>query len=219
MRQYLSRLIVTLAIFLAPAGSLNARAQTQTPPPIDPVIHDPAPAAPQPPAAHLPGLPPLLAPAAPPLDEAQADAAQHATLGRPGLYYSYRKTLGTTGQPYVVDTRHLNTPTGLFIDAADNVYVVENEGSRLLRFNPGGQVTLNLGRAGMHYAARDNFAWPQDVAVDGDGHIWVVEEGRVAQFDADGSFLQALPASIAPCLPDDGHFCRPGGIAFEGSQV
>ena len=56
---------------------------------------------------------------------AQAQDSALAGLGQPGLSFRYVKTFGVTGEPYLPDGTHLNQPMGIFIDAADNLYVAE----------------------------------------------------------------------------------------------
>jgi len=50
-------------------------------------------------------------------------------LGQPGLSFRYVQTFGVTEQAYIADVQHLNSPAGLFMDAANNLYVVEDQGN------------------------------------------------------------------------------------------
>lgn len=192
----LFRPLILLAILAALVGRPLALAQGSTPPPHDPLEHDSAPAQPASPAG-------------------QPDAPDAPALGHPGLSFAYQRTFGTTGVPYFVDLEHLNTPAGLFVDGAGSVYVIENEGSRLLRFAADGANSLHVGQAGVHIVGEDTFAWPEDTALDLDGNLWVVDENRAVQLDPSGGYLQAIPADGVGCRLDNDHFCHPGGIAFD----
>jgi DNA-binding beta-propeller fold protein YncE len=76
------------------------------------------------------------------------------------------------------------TPVGVGIDAAGNVYVADFGNSRIVKFNPAGQVTRT---------------WPTlpdgptGVAIDSEGHVFVaihrVHEHYVQKFDSDGTVL------------------------------
>src|SRR3990172_2870068 len=46
-------------------------------------------------------------------------------LGQAGLSFRYVETFGVTGEAYPADTDHLNGPEGLFVDAANNLFVAE----------------------------------------------------------------------------------------------
>jgi len=71
------------------------------------------------------------------------------SLGQPGTSYRYVQTFGVTEVGYLTDAYHLNAPTGLFIDGSNNLYVVEEHGYRLLRYNSSGTNTLSIGIAGL----------------------------------------------------------------------
>jgi hypothetical protein len=115
-------------------------------------------------------------------------------LGEPGLSFRYVETFGVTEQAYIADVQHINRPSGLFIDGSDNLYVVEEWGSRMLKYRVSdGANLLDIGTAGLQNRAEYSFDHPQDVATDGSGRIWVVDGHRVVQYDTSGNFLQELP--------------------------
>jgi len=60
-----------------------------------------------------------------------------------------------------------NQPAGLTVDAAGNVYVADNQNSAIRKITPLGVVTT-VG----------NFQWPNDVAVDGYGNLFVAYAGN-----------------------------------------
>jgi DNA-binding beta-propeller fold protein YncE len=143
------------------------------------------------------------------------------TLGKPGTSFRYVQTFGVTEQAYPADTQHLNAPAGLFVDGGNNLYVVEELGHRMLKFDSSGNsVPPLLGTAGSHYIDNYVFDAPRGVAVDGSGNIWVVDNHRLTEFDSSGNYLRVFPTwDNQPwnCGIDNGHFCTPSGIAFDAS--
>jgi NHL repeat-containing protein len=139
------------------------------------------------------------------------------TLGQPGLSFRYAQTFGTTGEPYLADTTHLNRPIGLFMDGSNNLYVTEDLGDRVLKYDSGGNNLLALGQAAVGcYAENYIFCLPQDTALDGSGDFWVADGNRVVEYDLSGVFIQQFPATDPWMSGDDNaHFNRVNGIAFD----
>jgi len=142
------------------------------------------------------------------------------TLGQPGLSFRYVQTFGVTEMPYLVDTQHLNRPLGLFMDGSNNLFVTEEQGNRVLKYNAAGSNLLALGKAGMCYTDDYVFCTPQDIAVDLSGNLWVADGHRVIQYNASGTFLQQLPTTD-PWISgdDDTHFEQVHGIAFDSTGL
>jgi len=186
---------------------------------------------PQPPAppypTREPGLPPgaqpwepefgkpFIRPGAPSMGIQSAGAAS-IPLGQPGLSFRYVQTFGITREPYLADGNHLNSPNGLFIDGSNNLYVVEEKGHRLLKYNAFGANTLIIGHAGSPWHHDNYLSWPKDVAVDNAGNIWVLFNPTVKKFDAAGNPLLTIP-EINPWQSgnDNYHFNDPRGLAFD----
>jgi hypothetical protein len=140
-------------------------------------------------------------------------------VGASGFSFSYSKTIGTTGEPYLVDVSndaYLNGPRGIFVDAGGNLYVAENKGSRVQKFDSTGSLVLSLGHAGQAWHHDDFLSQPQDVAVRaGDGHIWALSSPMLKEFDASGTLLQTFPETNPwESGSDNGHFNDPKGVAF-----
>jgi hypothetical protein len=186
---------------------------------------------PQPPAppypTQEPGLPPgaqpwepefgkpFIRPGAPSMGIQSAGAAS-IPLGQPGLSFRYVQTFGITGEPYLADGNHLNSPNGLFIDGGNNLYVVEEKGHRLLKYNTFGANTLIIGHAGSPWHHDDYLSWPKDVAADSAGNIWVLFSPTVKKFDAAGNPLLTIPETNPwESGNDNYHFNDPRGIAFD----
>lgn len=148
-----------------------------------------------------------------------AQDIEAAGAGGPVLAFRYANTFGVTEEAYPADTDHLNRPNSLFMDATDNLYVVEEYGARILKYRTSdGVKLLSIGTAGLQNRGEDTFDHPRDVALDNSGNIWIVDNHRAAQYDASGNFLQELP----PDDPwnsgsDNTHFDEPRGVAFDSA--
>jgi len=163
---------------------------------------------------------PALSPSAPlGVNSVEGVRAPAVPLGQPGLSFRYVRTLGVTEEPYPTDTQHLNTPYGLFIDDSDNLYVVEEYGYRMLKFNVAGANQLIVGHAGLPWHHDDYLSYPKDVTVkSSDGHIWVVMDHCIKEFDTDGTPVQRFPdADPWNTGADNERFNAPRGIAFDST--
>jgi DNA-binding beta-propeller fold protein YncE len=140
------------------------------------------------------------------------------TLGQPGTSFRYVQTLGVTEEPYPADAQHLNYPNGIFVDDSDNLYVAEEYGQRVLKFDAAGVNQLIVGHVGLPFHHDDYLSEPKDVAVDGNGHFWVAMSNAVKEFEADGTVVQWLPdADPWSSGSDNEHFNNPTGLAFDSA--
>ncbi|NUM45902.1 MAG: SMP-30/gluconolactonase/LRE family protein [Anaerolineales bacterium] len=141
-------------------------------------------------------------------------------VGEPGLSFRYVETFGVTEEPYLIDTAHLNGPRGLFMDSNDHLFVTEEQGNRVLKYNLAGENLMALGQAGMCYTEDYVFCSPQDIGVDQGGKLWVADGNRVVQYSSEGVLLQQFPESD-PWVSgsDNGHFNQVRGIAFDGNDL
>ncbi|MFV2044797.1 MAG: NHL repeat-containing protein [Anaerolineales bacterium] len=139
-------------------------------------------------------------------------------LGQPGTSFRYVETFGVAEEAYPSDTDHLNAPGGIFIDESDNLYVAENRGYRVLKYDSDGDNVIALGKAGLCYTAEDVFCAPSDVTLDGGGYIWVADGNRVIEYSSGGTFMQQMPEENAWQSGDDNtHFDNVTGIAFDSA--
>jgi len=202
---------------LMPSGTQPAAAQRTTYPPPRPPHHPPPP---PPPASTTRtvgrdsdgSIPPS---AFPQTGTNASRSRPRSGLGQPGLSFRYVQTFGVTGEPYPQDANHLNYPTGLFVDNNNNVYVVEDCGNRMLRYDSAGANTLAVKTAGV--CGFWGYCGLVDVATDGSGNTWVADYGhsRIIQYDSSGTLLQTFPTDGAQGT-DNTHFRNVGGIAFDG---
>ncbi len=147
--------------------------------------------------------------------QSTAGPATPAGLGQSGLSYRPTATFGQTETPYQIDTQHLNRPIGLFVDSFDFVYVVEESGFRALKFDALGQSQLSIGKPGQPWYHADFLAYPQDVAVDADGAIWVVFQHGIKQLSRFGQLIQTLPSNPWTIGSGDAQFRFPRGVALD----
>ncbi len=81
-----------------------------------------------------------------------------------------------------------NTPIGVAVDAAGNVYVTEEVNQRIQKFDSNGNFLLKWGNSG---SGNGQFHDPLGIAVDAMGNVYVAdtENNRIQKFDANGNFL------------------------------
>ena len=123
-----------------------------------------------------------------------------------------------TDEAYPADVQHLNNPESIFLDSSNNLFVVENAGSRVLKYqtSPNYANLLSLGTAGMHNSSNTTFENPHDVVVDASGNIWVADASRLVEFNASGDFQQQFP-SDGSGGNDDSHFNNVQGLALDSA--
>jgi len=92
---------------------------------------------------------------------------------------------------------------GMTIDRDGNVWVTDaqikdGKGNQVLKFSPDGKLLMSLGKAGVAGAGTDVFSGPCDVAIAGNGDIFVADGhmadtpvNRIMKFSKDGKFIKA----------------------------
>jgi DNA-binding beta-propeller fold protein YncE len=107
-------------------------------------------------------------------------------------------------------TAHFNKPEGIAIDASGNIWVVDDENHRVLKFDPSGAYLSSFGSFGTGDGQFNN---PQGIAIDASGNIWVTDRDndRVQKFDSSGAFLLKFGSNGT----GNGQFDTPTGIAID----
>ena len=151
-------------------------------------------------------------------------SAQAIAKGQPGTAFSYVRTFGTTDVAYFDNptssdnTVYLNSPNGITADSDGNVYVVEEYGARLLKFDKDKNLLWKVGTAGFRDWGATGLNQPVGVAMDPDGKsVWVTDQDHISKFDpANGDSLLQFPEQ--PWNADDNtRFGQLRGIAFDTS--
>jgi sugar lactone lactonase YvrE len=155
-----------------------------------------------------------------PSADTDAGAPQwHAQPGEMPIDYVQVRTFGELDVPYLTDTDHINFLSALVTDPGyiaankDQIYVVENQGQRLLGYEPDGTNYLEIGTAGLYVDGSLND--PVDAVVDPNGNLWILTTRLIWVYDADGNFLFNIPDQSWDLPGDDPlRFNWTGGIAF-----
>ncbi len=86
----------------------------------------------------------------------------------------------------------LQTPHGLRVDPAGNVWVTDMAAHVVLKFDPAGKLLLTLGKRNQPGATPDRFNRPTDVAVAPAGEFYVADgygNARVVKFSREGKYI------------------------------
>lgn len=104
-----------------------------------------------------------------------------------------------------------DTPSGIAIDAANNVFVVDIYASMVTKFDAAGSELMRWGSYGTDV---EQFNYPSGIGVDGSGNVYVMDtfNQRVQVFDNDGRFL-CLWGSSDP--QTEIYLVSPRGITFD----
>jgi hypothetical protein len=158
-----------------------------------------------------------------PAASSSAGGVNAAALGAPGTVYRYTTTFGDPQAPYLSTTNHLNHPGSLAVDKANNVYVGETDGHRVLKFNSGGTFQAQIGYTGV-CDARDSAdsgicgAW--GLGIGPNGNVWIAEiSDRVSVFTyttTSFAYLDQVGVTWEDGY-DDEHLYEPEGVAFDSA--
>jgi len=99
-------------------------------------------------------------------------------------------------------------PTGVFVDASDNLWVCDNSNHRVLKFasvsalSTGAAASVVIGQSGFglggNSTAVNRLSYPADVLVDEEDHLWIADQSnhRVLRFDGAGTLASGASAAI-----------------------
>jgi DNA-binding beta-propeller fold protein YncE len=122
-------------------------------------------------------------------------------------YFIHVKNWGEQGS----NCGQFNHPSGIDVDASDNVYVCDTENHRIQKFSSDGEYLLSFGSRG---SEPGDFNFPCDMAIGSDGAIYVVDNGnkRIQKFAPDTTLLTWWGKEGN----GEGEFNSPSGIALDG---
>lgn len=103
-----------------------------------------------------------------------------------------------------------NGPSGIAVDADDNLYITDQNNHRVQKVTPDGRPLLSFGSEGSGDGELD---MPWGICIAPDGSIFVADwrNDRIQQFSADGEFI----ATFGEPGGGDGQFSRPAGVAVD----
>jgi PKD repeat protein len=110
---------------------------------------------------------------------------------------TYVRTFGVARVPYLTDDYHYNNPIGVAAAPDGSLYIVEDNGHRLVKLNAAGQPQWTVGVPGLKGDwdnGNDKLDNPADVALDTAGRVYVADQwhGRIQVFSPDGSYYATL---------------------------
>lgn len=99
--------------------------------------------------------------------------------------YIVSRTVNNIGS-YDDDTKYFKNPLDVFVDNADNIYIVDSDNARIVKMNSE-YVTVNI-----FYGPDKAFSAPEGIFVDEDGDMYVADTGnrRIVHMDPEGNFVE-----------------------------
>jgi streptogramin lyase len=106
-----------------------------------------------------------------------------------------------------------NMTTGIAVDKAGNVYVVDAGNNRIQKFNSNGDYVMQWGSLG---SGDNQFKNPFGIAVDSNGYVYVSDTGnnRIQKFTSNGAFIAKWDSHGF----GNGQFNAPLGVAVDDSD-
>jgi len=137
--------------------------------------------------------------------------------------------------------RYIVKPEGIALDKDSNIYVVDTLKNRVLRFDPEGNITMQIGGLECRYFKEGKwfghlrchfektFNNPSGVVLDEDGFIYVADRlnNRIQKFTPEGEMIEEATINTGICDGEHPHwerdwfwwsikqFFNPGGIALD----
>ncbi len=107
---------------------------------------------------------------------------------------------------------YFNSPHGVAVDTAGNVYVADTSSDRIQKFDSGGVLISTWGSSGN---GNGQFSNPYGVAVDSTGNVYVADTGnnRIQKFNSSGVFISTWGSFGS----GNGQFYYPQGVAVDST--
>jgi streptogramin lyase len=128
---------------------------------------------------------------------------------------SFILTFGSNGST----NGKFNYPFGIAADSSGNIWVADNNNERVQEFNSSGSYLSSFPCAGAVCSSgtgNGQFHFPEGVAFDSNGNIWVTDaaNNRVQEFNSSGSYLSQFGGNVPTGGTGNGQFNTPQGIAI-----
>ena len=142
------------------------------------------------------------------------------TLGARVLKYSgngaFLMSIGEAGRVWLADNQHISVPMDVGVDSDSNVWVVDQNSNRVVKFGPNGNYLAQLGVTWEGGTDNAHFSDPWSVAFDSAGNIYVSDVGnhRIQVFDKTGSYQTTIGVTGVSGT-DNAHFSSPWRIAID----
>ena len=126
----------------------------------------------------------------------------------------------------------LNSPTGVAVDGAGNLYIADRRNHRILKVDSAGTGTTVAGRpraSGFHgdggAATQASLSWPEGVAADGAGNLYIADTGNrlIRKIDSTGTITTVAGRPRVIGSGGDGgpatqaQLTAPEGVAVDGA--
>lgn len=118
------------------------------------------------------------------------------------------------------DLSHLEHARGIAVRGSD-LFIADSANSRVLKCNLSGTCALFAGVTDVPGTDNAHFMWPEDVAVDSSGTVYVSDPvaHRVQKFNSSGDYLGTVGETLVPYAPDTVRLNKPWGIAVAPMAV
>ena len=128
----------------------------------------------------------------------------------------YQRTFGTTGVPYLTDSTHFNSPSGVAVAGDGSLLISEEMGHRLVKLSALGVPQWTFGSAGVSGGDNDHLAGPADVDLSIAGQAFVADSwaNRIQIFSDGGIYVATLGTGDWGTGNYD--FKVPRGVAVDG---
>ena len=139
-------------------------------------------------------------------------------------------TLGSSGDGAAAVAARLNQPRGMALDGSGNLYIADRSNNRIRKVDSSGDIstvagTGTFGSSGDGAAAvAAQLKWPEDVALDGSGNLYIADRFnyRIRKVDSSGDISTVAGSGTAGFSGDGAaavaaQLSRPRGVALDGS--
>ncbi|MCL4560118.1 MAG: NHL repeat-containing protein [Chloroflexi bacterium] len=142
------------------------------------------------------------------------------SLGARAMKYSsagtFLMSIGTPGRAWLADNKHISVPMDITVDNTGNVWVVDQNSHRAVKYDASGNYLMQLGVTWEGGSDNNHFSYPWSLALDSSGRIYVSDAGnnRIQVFNSDGTYNTTIGVT-GVAGSDNSHFNSPWHIAID----